>query len=480
MDTLFRLVSFPTEPQTSFTTTTTTTTNSGATTNTTISSFHQECCNPPFMDDDDADFSSPSSSNKHFLPYQTDSHQVFDPIPTDYHPPIPHEFTSSTHPPPNWAATLLADCAQAVAVNDSARIQQLLWLLNELSSPYGDTDQKLAAYFLQALFARITGSGQRTHRTLCAAAEKGLSFESTRRTMLKFQEASPWVTFGHAAANGAILEAFDGEPRLHIVDISTTHCTQWPTLLEALATRSDDTPHLRLTTLVLADAAGGSATNVMREISQRIEKFARLMGVPFKFSVVYCGEGGLSEDVLSRVEIEHGEAVAVNCVGALRRVPPGPGRDALIAGFRRLGPKIVTVVEEEADFFGSEEGQFMAAFLECARFFSTYLESLDGSFPRTSNERLALERAAGRAIVDVVSCPASESAERRERGVGWTRRLGCAGFSPAAFSDEVSDDVRALLRRYKDGWSMVPAGDSPGIFLAWKERPVVWASAWKP
>ncbi|CAN6459726.1 unnamed protein product [Victoria cruziana] len=477
MDTLFRLVSFPAEPQTSFNTATTTTTNSGATTNTTISSFHQECCNPPFMDEDDADFSSPSSSKKHFLPYQTDPHQVFDPIPTDYHPPIPHEFTSSTHQPTNWAASLLADCAQAVAANDSARIQQLLWLLNELSSPYGDTDQKLAAYFLQALFARITGSGQRTYRTLSAVAEKSLSFESTRRTMLRFQEASPWVTFGHAAANGAILEAFDGEPRLHIIDISTTHCTQWPTLLEALATRPDDTPHLHLTTLVLG---GSSATNVMREISQRIEKFARLMGVPFKFSVVYCEEGGLGEDALGRVEIEPGEAVAVNCVGTLRRVPPGPRRDALVSGFGRLGPKVVTVVEEEADFFGGEEGQFVPAFLECARFFSTYLDSLEWSFPRTSNERLALERAAGRAIVDIVSCPSGDSAERRERATGWTRRLRCAGFSPAPFSDEVSDDVRALLRRYKDGWSMVPAGDTPGIFLTWKESPVVWASAWKP
>ncbi|RVW57359.1 Protein short-root [Vitis vinifera] len=64
-----------------------------------------------------------------------------------------------------------------------ARVQQLMWMLNELSSPYGDTDQKLAAYFLQALFSRMTDS-----------------------------EVSPWTTFGHVACNGAIMELLKREP----------------------------------------------------------------------------------------------------------------------------------------------------------------------------------------------------------------------------------------------------------------------------
>ncbi|CAN6448137.1 unnamed protein product [Victoria cruziana] len=507
MDTLFRLVTIhhhhhhphhpdpsPINSTTTATTRTSTSSPSSSSLGRALSPSHQECCRNPPMDDDDH---LSSSSSKHFHPSypvstpgaasSTASYQSFDAIPADHaRPPLPSEFASSTHPPPNWAATLLVDCARAIAAKHSARVQQLLWMLNELSSPYGDTDQKLAAYFLQALFARVRGTGQRTHRTLCSAAERGVSFESTRRTMLRFQEASPWATFGHVAANGAILEAFDGEPRLHIVDISTTHCTQWPTLLEALATRSDDTPHLKLTSVVLT---GGAPTHrVAKEIGQRIEKFARLMGVPFSFSAVHCEEEALCAGVLDRVEIDPGEAVAVNCVGTLRRVAPGPERDAIVAAIARLRPKIVAIVEEEAEFGGGEadedgeddEERFVSTFRECLRFFSAYLESLDCSLPKTSNERLALERAAGRAIVDVVACPTRESAERRERAVGWARRLASAGFSPAAFSDDVADDVRALLKRYREGWSMAPAGDSAGIFLSWREQPVVWASAWKP
>ncbi|XP_062190519.1 protein SHORT-ROOT 1 [Phragmites australis] len=409
-----------------------------------------------------------------------------------------------------WASQLLLECARAVAARDSQRVQQLMWMLNELASPYGDVEQKLASYFLQGLFARLTASGPRTLRTLAAASDRNTSFDSTRRTALRFQELSPWSSFGHVAANGAILESFleaaaaSSEPqRFHILDLSNTFCTQWPTLLEALATRSaDDTPHLSITTVVSAAPSAPTAAvqRVMREIGQRMEKFARLMGVPFSFRAVHHA-GDLAELDLDTLDLRDGgatTALAVNCVNSLRGVVPGGARrrDAFAASLRRLDPRVVTVVEEEADLVASDpdtsdqgsetEAAFLKVFGEGLRFFSAYMDSLEESFPKTSNERLALERGAGRAIVDLVSCPASESMERRETAASWARRMRSAGFSPVAFSEDVADDVRSLLRRYREGWSMREAAldDSAapgaGVFLAWKEQPLVWASAWRP
>lgn len=302
--------------------------------------------------------------------------------------------------------------------------------------------------------------------------------------MLKFQEVSPWTTFGHVACNGAIMEALEGEAKLHIVDISNTYCTQWPTLLEALATRTDETPHLRLTTVVASKAggAGGAAAvqKVMKEIGNRMEKFARLMGVPFKFNVIHHA-GDLSELNLAELDIKDDEAVAINCVGALHSITSvGNRRDYLISAFRRLQPRLITVAEEEADLdVGVDGHEFVKGFEECLRWFRVYFEALDESFSRTSNERLMLERAAGRAIVDLVACAPSESIERRESAARWSHRLHAGGFSTVSFSDEVCDDVRALLRRYKEGWSMTQCSDA-GIFLSWKDQPVVWASAWRP
>jgi hypothetical protein len=214
----------------------------------------------------------------------------------------------------------------------------------------------------------------------------------------------------------------------------------------------------------------------MKEIGNRMEKFARLMGVPFKFNVIHHA-GDLCDLNLAELDVKDDEALAINCVGALHSITPASRRrDYVISSFRTLQPRIITVVEEEADLDGLD---FVKGFQECLRWFRVYFESLDESFPRTSNEQLMLERAAGRAIVDLVACPPSDSIERRETATRWSGRLHSCGFSPIIFSDEVCDDVRALLRRYKEGWSMTQCGDA-GIFLCWKEQPVVWASAWRP
>ncbi|KAL0431490.1 UNVERIFIED_CONTAM: protein SHORT-ROOT [Sesamum radiatum] len=452
MDTLFRLVSLQADH--SFNSSRTSSSSRSSRQN--PNSYHQEdeeCFNFYSMDHEE-DFSS-SSSSKHYNPsYHHHQQQVLSNTPTPtgsastiHHgcdqsaeqfsfSPVDVEFAAAlSGQKSQWASDILLETAKAIAEN-SARVQQLMWMLNEMSSPYGDV-QKLASYF-QGLFSRITDSGERTYRTMMSASEQTCSFESTRKM---------------------------------------------PTLLEAIATRADETPHLRITTVVAGGAAGGAAAvqKVMKEIGNRMEKFARLMGVPFKFNVVHHA-GDLSQLNLAELEINEDEALAINCVGALHSVTAaGSRRDFLMSTFRSLQPRILTVVEEEADLdVGIDGFEFVRGFQECLRWFRVYFEALDESFPRTSNERLMLERAAGRAIVDLVACPSSESVERRETASRWSYRLHAAGFSPVPFSEEVCDDARSLLRRYKEGWSMAQCSDSAGIFLSWKGQPVVWSSAWRP
>ncbi|XP_049358348.1 protein SHORT-ROOT [Solanum verrucosum] len=512
MDTLFRLVTLQQQQQqqsdqysfnSSRTSSSSRSSNKQNTYNTTYN-YHphhnnqdEECFNF-FMDEDDFSSSSSKHNNNYPPPHYNQYQQISNtPTPTttsstptqqsqshhydhQFSPArdLNLEFASSFSG--KWATDILLETSRAIADKNSTRVQQLMWMLNELSSPYGDTEQKLASYFLQALFSRMTDSGERCYRTLLSASDKTCSFESTRKLVLKFQEVSPWTTFGHVASNGAIMEALEGESKLHIIDISNTYCTQWPTLLEALATRTDETPHLRLTTVVAASGGAASVQKVMKEIGNRMEKFARLMGVPFKFNVIHHA-GNLSELDIGALDIKGDEALAINCIGALHSVTPaGNRRDYLISLFRRLQPRIVTIVEEEADL--DVDGlDFVKGFQECLKWLRVYFESLDESFSKTSNERLMLERQAGRSIVDLLACPPSESMERRETGAKWSHRMHGGGFSQVLYSDEVCDDVRALLRRYKDGWSMGQCGgDSAGIFLSWKEQPVVWASAWKP
>ncbi|XP_009605238.1 protein SHORT-ROOT-like [Nicotiana tomentosiformis] len=399
----------------------------------------------------------------------------------------PHENSSRSQSPENgdpisdakWASRLLRECATAISEKDSTKIHHLLWMLNELASPYGDCNQKLAFYFLQALFCKATDTGLRCYKTLSSAAEKSKSFDSSRKLILKFQEVSPWTTFGHVASNGAILEALDGESKLHIIDISHTFCTQWPTLLEALATRNDETPHLKLTVVVTESTL---VKSVMKEVAQRMEKFARLMGVPFEFNVI-SGLNHLKELTKESLNIKEAEAVAVNCIGALRKVEVEE-RGAVIRMLQSLNPKVVTIVEHEADF-SSTRNDFVKCFEECLRFYTLYFEMLDESFPITSNERLVIERECSKSIVKVLACDnqiGEGDGETRERGNQWSERLR-EWFSSFPLNDDAVDDVKSLLKRYKVGWSLVlpqENQESPGIYLTWRDEPVVWASAWKP
>ncbi|KAL6970735.1 hypothetical protein U1Q18_030426, partial [Sarracenia purpurea var. burkii] len=392
---------------------------------------------------------------------------------TNLLPHISHTSTSRLSDPDEraedrkWSSRLLRECAIAISDKDSDKIHHLLWMLNELASPYGDCEQKLASHFLLALFCKVTASGPRCHKTLISIAEKSQSFDSARKLMLKFQEVCPWATFGHVASNGAILEALNRETNLHIIDISNTLCTQWPTLLEALATRSDETPRLKLTVVLTSSIF----KSVMKEIAQRMEKFARLMGVPFEFNLI-TGLNRLEELTKEGLGVREDEAIAVNCVGALRGVEVEE-RGAMVRMLRSLNPRVVTVVEEEADF-SSSKNDFVMCFEECLRFYTMYFEVLEDSFPLTSNEKLMLERECSRSIVRVLACDEGDvvgDCERRERGFQWSERLK-EGFSPVAFGDDVVDDVKSFLKRYKVGWAAVLLDkDSSGIYLTWKEEP---------
>jgi hypothetical protein len=103
-------------------------------------------------------------------------------------------------------------------------------------------------------------------------------------------------------------------------------------------------------------------------------------------------------------------------------------------------------VEDEVDLVSSN---FMTGFSEALRYYFILFESLEESFPRASDERLMLERTCARKMINLLACDdSSQIEERQESGSHWATRLQRLGLLPAPFSDEVVDDVCALLKRY--------------------------------
>lgn len=140
-----------------------------------------------------------------------------------------------------------------------------------------------------------------------------------------------------------MMEAFEGETKVHIIDINSTYCTQWPMLIDALAYRAEGSPHLRLTTIVIS--AEESTLKVMKQIMARLERFARLMGVPFECTVTHQPE--LDKLDVTALELRQDEALAVSCNQTLHRVsesePCGQQfspRDIVLCTFRDANPKV--------------------------------------------------------------------------------------------------------------------------------------------
>lgn len=143
----------------------------------------------------------------------------------------------------------------------------------------------------------------------------------------------------------------DGESRIHIIDISSTFCTQWPTFLEALATRTEVTPHLRLTSIVISPEE--AALKVMKQVMQRLERFARLMGVPFEGSVLHQPQLELLDLAVLNLKQDGSEALAITCVQTLHHISSDCGtsseeglcaRDRVLSTLRNAKPKVPVVI----------------------------------------------------------------------------------------------------------------------------------------
>eukprot|EP00897_Mesotaenium_endlicherianum_P003922 jgi/Mesen1/3558/ME000199S02708 len=152
-------------------------------------------------------------------------------------------------PAANEMEQMLMHCAGAVEGGNLQAAHRIMRTLTAMVSPHGTAGQRMAYYFLEGLAARIIGTGSAIYQALQSktGGGSGPASKDMLKALLAFLEACPYGNFGHVAANAAILEAFEGEARVHIIDFGITHGTQWPTLIEALAERPGGPPHVRIT-----------------------------------------------------------------------------------------------------------------------------------------------------------------------------------------------------------------------------------------
>ncbi|CAI5976233.1 unnamed protein product [Closterium sp. NIES-65] len=344
----------------------------------------------------------------------------------------------------------LMECAAAVDRRDLGQAHSRMSALAHLVSPHGTAQQRLGYYFLEALAARIAGTGSAIYKALQSrqGSQPGPSSKAMLSAVLVFCEACPWINFGHLVANGSILEAVEGARRVHVIDLGITHGTQWPTLLESLATRPGGPPHLRITGV---DAPlTGLKPSSLEETGRRLSAFARVIGVPFEFTPITEQLDDLKPEHFS---VRSDEVLVVNCLLRLHQMrdessaPHVPSqRNCTLQMIRSLNPAIVTLIEQHADH---NIPSFLSRFREALHYFSALYESLDASLPWNSTERaLVEERIFGRKLVNIIACEGRERVERHESHARWHERMQRCGFVPRAVSADVEENAHVSADVY--------------------------------
>lgn len=368
---------------------------------------------------------------------------------------------------------LLIACAKAVSNKDYIMAQWLMSELRQLVSVYGEPMQRLGAYVLEGLVAKLAASGSSLYKSL--EFREPTSFELLSYMHILY-EVCPYFKFGYMSANGAIAEAMKDEVSVHIIDFQIGQGSQWIPLIQAFAARPGGPPHIRITGIddfTSAYARGGGLSIV----SQRLSKLAKIFKVPFEFnSAAMTGP----EVQLGNIETRLGEALAVNFAFMLHRVPDESvstenHRDSLLRMVKRLNPKVVTLVEQELN---TNTAPFYPRFLEVVDYYTAMFESIDATLPRQHKERINVEQhCLARDVVNVIACEGTERVERHELLGKWRSRFEMAGFRPYPLSSLVNATIKTLLRSYCDKHRLE---ERDGVlFLGWLNRDLVASSAWK-
>lgn len=369
---------------------------------------------------------------------------------------------------------LLNVCAEAVADADVATAEFFMGLLEKRVSVSGDPFQRLSAYLLEGLRARLLSSGSTIYKKLNCNEPTGPELMSYMQVLYHL---CPYYKFAYVTSNVIIGEAVAHEDRVHVIDFQIAQGSQWIFFIKALSQRPGGPPFFRLTGVDdpnSARARGGG----LALVGERVAKFAASCGVPFEFHAAAISGSEVEPESLC---VGPGEALAVNFPYFLHHMPDEGvstvnHRDRLLRLVKGLSPRVVTLVEQEAN---TNTAPFLPRFRETMDYYSAMFESIDdGAHPRDDKRRIsAEEHCVARDVVNLVACEGGDRVERHEVFGKWRMRMTMAGFSPCPLSPSVTETMAQVLREYSPNYWM---RESEGALrLGWKARALSTCSAWR-
>ncbi|KAI3972867.1 hypothetical protein MKX01_019525 [Papaver californicum] len=368
---------------------------------------------------------------------------------------------------------LLLKCAAAIAEHNMEEATTIISDLRLMVSIQGDPSERIAAYMVEGLAARMATSGQGLYRALKCKVPPSSDRLSAMQILF---EVCPCFKFGFIAANGAIEEAVKDEDRVHIIDFDINQGSQYMQLIQTLASLPDKPPRIRLTGVDDPESVQRTVGG-LEIIGQRLEKFAESVGISFEFLPLAAKTSEVTPGML---RCQPKEALIVNFAFQLHHMPDESvstvnQRDQLLRMVKGLGPKLVTVVEQDVN---SNTAPFYPRFVEAYTYYLAVFESLDATLARNSPDRMNVEKQClARDIVNIIACEGEERIERYEVAGKWRARMKMAGFVPCPLSTRVDSTIKENLKQYCDRFNAKQ--EQGALNFGWESKCLVVASAWK-
>jgi len=420
---------------------------------------------------------------------------------------------------------LLLTCANHVAAGSLENANIALEQISQLASPDGDTMQRIAAYFTEALADRILKAWPGLHKALNSTRITLVSEEILVQKL--FFELFPFLKVTYVFSNQAIIEAMEGEKMVHIIDLNAAEPAQWIALLQVLSIRPEGPPHLRITGV-------HQQKEILDQMAYRLTEEAEKLDIPFQFNPVV---GKLDNLDFDKLRVKTGEALAISSVfqlhsllasddELLRKKSPLASKnlngshfprvlqinqstlgellekdlanghsqspdsasssplslnasakmDSFLNALWGLTPKLMVIAEQDSNHNGST---LMERLLEALYSYAALFDCLESTVPRTSLERLKVEKMMfGEEIKNIIACEGAERKERHEKLEKWMQRLDLAGFGNVPLSYYGMLQARGLLQGCGcDGYKIKE--ENGCVVICWQDRALFSISAWR-
>ena len=270
----------------------------------------------------------------------------------------------------------------------------------------------------------------------------------------------------------AILESFESETKLHLIDLEIRSGIQWTGLMQALAGRNDQD---RTVELLKITAIGTTKNQIkIEETRNRLMSLAESLNIPFSFKPVILSD---IEDINETLfEIEENETLAVYSSLLLRTMMSRPHcLEKLMRVLTNLKPSIMVVVEVEANL---NSPSFANRFIEALFFYGAFFDCFDTCI-KQEDFRTTMEEVLGLGIRNIVTKENNERVNRSVRIGVWRAFFARYRMVEIKLSNSSLYQASLVAKQFGYGSSLSLDRNGKCLMVGWKGTPIHSLSAWK-